>query len=215
MYNRDARNKKWTAPFEIAGVAEGLVAKPERLAFSIEGPGGLLWRSPANNVTATGQLVSLRSTIDESFYRKVKDQPVTLRGYLYLTLYGNRRELKVPVNGAVRAVPGMGMCMAAGGPPAVDSLTCYQSLRPRAARALVTFEPHPRVLAGYTARFLLSYSPFPAELSIEPLVKAEAYSTCAGPLEAVTVSTEEPVAWVRAPLEIAGIRLAAYEATMK
>ncbi len=53
------------------------------------------------------------------------------------------------------------------------------------------------------------------EGSIFGLVGPNAYSTYAGQLEAVTVSTEEPVAWVRAPLKIAGIRLGAYEAALK
>ncbi|HLH18086.1 MAG TPA: hypothetical protein VKX45_12755 [Bryobacteraceae bacterium] len=202
-------------PLEIAGVAEGLAAKPEGLTFSIERPGGIVWRAEGpQNVTVNGQLVALRSTIDESLYWKVKDQRLTLRGNLYLTLYGNRHDVRVPVNGGAQAVPGIGRCTAVGR-PALYFLTCYSALRPRAARMSVMFEPHPRVLADYTARFVPSYSPFPAELSIDPLVKTEAYSTYAGQLDAVTVSTEEPVAWVRAPLEIGGIRLGAYEATLK
>jgi hypothetical protein len=92
-------------PLEVSGVADGLVAKPEGLTFAIEGPGGAVWRAegqPSHNVTSTGQLIALRSAMPESVYRTMKDQPVKLRGYLYLTLYGNRREASGAGDGDVR-----------------------------------------------------------------------------------------------------------------
>jgi hypothetical protein len=216
-------------PLQLAGLADNLAAQPEGVDFSIEAPGGAVWRTAVpGRVTSTGQLIALRATLDESVYRAIKDQPVTIRGDIYLTLYGNHRDTKVPVRGPVQAVPGMGLCTATGGPPtstggpaslggpaATYFLSCYAAMRPRAEHVAVTFEPHPRVVADYAARFLTSYSPFPAEMSITPLTPSSAYSTYQGPLDAVTVSSEEPVAFVRAPLRIEGLRLAAYEVVMK
>ena len=78
-----------------------VAAKPEVIAFSIEAPGGAVWRSGGpRNVSSTGQLIALRTTLDESFYRAIKDQPIVIRGDLFLTLYGDHRETKVPVRGA-------------------------------------------------------------------------------------------------------------------
>jgi hypothetical protein len=217
-------------PLQLAGLTDSLAAKPEGAAFSIKAPGGAVWRSaePWRNVTSTGQLVALRTTLDESFYRAVKDHPVTIRGELYLTLYGNRRETKVPVRGPVQSVPGLGLCTATGGAPTATGgpvtlggpvatyfLSCSAAMRPRAEKVAITFEPHPRVMADYDTRFLRSYSPFPAELSITPLNPSSAYSAYQGRLDAVTVSSEEPVAFVRVPLAIEGLRLGAYEYTMK
>lgn len=206
-------------PLRLSGVADAYSPRPEGLTVEIRGADGAVWRSsavePRSNVSSSGQLISLRTTLDEEFYRRVKDQPVNIRGELYLTLYGDRRETKVRIGGATQAVPGMGLCKATGGPPATYFLSCASALRPRADHVAVTFEPHPRVLADGSLRFPPSYSPFPAELSINPLTPSEAYSTYQGPLDAVTVSSEEPVAFVRAPLEIDGLRLGAYEVRMK
>jgi hypothetical protein len=202
-------------PLQFTGVPDDLVVKPEGVAFTIEAPGGAIWHAERRNITATGQLISLRSTMDEGFYRKVKDEAVTVRGEVYLTLYGNRRETKVPVTGEVRTVPGMGLCKATGGPPATYFLSCFSTMRPRANRVAVMFEPHPLVVVDHMFRGIPSYSPFPAEMSIDPLTASDAYSTYQGPLDAVTVSSEEPVAFVRAPLTIEGLRLGAYEAVVK
>jgi hypothetical protein len=227
---RDGHGADLNIPLQLTGVANNLAAKPEGISFSIETPGGTVWHSsgPRGNVTSTGQLIALRATLDESFYRAIKDQPVAIRGDLYLTLYGNRRETKVPVRGPVQNVPGMGLCRATsgwspggggdgklGGPPATYFLTCYAGIRPRAEKVAIVFEPHPRVVAEFDTRFPASYSPLPAELSIMPLSASSAYSTYQGPLDAVTVSSEEPVAFVRAPLLIEGLRLGAYETVMK
>jgi hypothetical protein len=200
-------------PLQVTGVADDLAAKPDGLAFSIEAANGVVWEG--TGMHSTGQLVSLRTELSEALYERIKDQPVRIRGSLYLTLYGDRRETKVPVNGEVRGVPGMGLCRATGGPPATYFLGCVSALRPRADRVAVLFEPHPRVVADYDTRFMPSYSPFPAELSINPVTPSNAYSTYQGALEAVTVSSEQPVAFVRAPLEIEGLRLGAFEAAAK
>jgi hypothetical protein len=87
-------------------------------------------------------------------------------------------------------------------------------MRPRAERVAVVFEPHPRVMADYASNFRASYSPLPTDLSITPLNPSGAYSTYDGHLDAVTVSSEEPVAFVRVPLLIEGLRLGAYEFVM-
>jgi hypothetical protein len=202
-------------PLQVTGVTDNLTARLEGIAFSIEAPGGAVWRNPEpwRSVSTSG--LALYATLDESFYRRVKDQPVVIRGDLYLTLYGNRRHARVPVRGPVQAVPGLGICRASGGPPSYYFLSCYAGMRPRAERVVVTFEPHPRVMADYASRFLTSYSPLPADLSITPLNPSSAYSTYDGPLDAVTVSSEEPVAFVRVPLVIEGLRLGAYEAVLK
>jgi len=215
---RPGRGVDLNVPLQLTGLPDQLDAKPEGLTFSIEAPGGAVLRpasQPSRNVTSTGQLIALRATLPESFYRAVKEQPITIRGEIDLTLYGNRRETKVPIRGGLRAVPGMGLCTATGGPPATYFLSCNAALRPRADKVAIAFEPHPRVIADYATRFPPSYSPFPAELSINPLSSSDAYSTYQGPLDAVTVSSEEPVAFVRAPLLIEGLRLGAYEAVMK
>jgi hypothetical protein len=205
-------------PLEVSGVPDGLSPKAQGLTFSMESPDGAVWQTrhvPPANFNANGQLIMLQTSVEEPFHRRVRDQPLTVRGYLYLALYGNRQETKVPFNGPALSVPGMGLCKATGGPPATYFLNCVAALRPRADLISIAFEPHPRVVADHRYRAIPSYSPFPAELSIDPLQPSEAFSTYQGPLDAVTVSSEEPVAFVRAPLLIEGLRLDTYETKAK
>jgi len=68
---------------------------------------------------------------------------------------------------------------------------------------------------NYTPRHEISYSPFPAELGIDPVIPYIAYSTYKGPLDAVTVVALEPVAHVAAPLAIDGLKLADLEGPAK
>lgn len=178
--------------------------------------GSTVWRddsNPLGNVSAEGQLITLRARIGESFYQKAKDQPVTVRGDLYLALYSLPRETKVRFTGGVQPVPGLGQCAATGGAGAPYFLNCYWALRPRAGLVAVQFEPKPRF--DHIPPRERSFSPFPAELSIDPLTPTVAYSIFKGPLDAVTVSTEEPMAFVRAPLAIDGLRLGVYEVKLK
>jgi hypothetical protein len=206
-------------PLQIAGISDDVTAKPEGLTVTIEGPGGAVWRAedePWSNVASTGQLVALRTVIDEAFYEKVKDQPVNFRGYLFLTLYGHRQVTKVPFVDRLQPVPGLGICSATGGWGAPYFLTCNSDFHPRAYLISVRFEEEAHEQDGrYTARRLASYSPFPAELSLNPVNPYVSYSTYKGALDGVTVSALEPIAHVRAPLAIDGLKLGAYEARLK
>jgi hypothetical protein len=139
---------------------------------------------------------------------------VSIHGNLYLTLYGDRTESHVPLNGRRMDVPGMGRCMASGGSGAPYFLECDASMAPRAAMVSVRFEDKDGDNDRITARSQTSYSPFPAELSLDPLNADIAYSIFKGPLAWVTVVTLEPVAWVTAPVTIDGLQLGAYEAKL-
>ena len=205
-----------SVPVQLTGLPEDRIPKPVGVSVTIAGSGGAVWRddsNPIGNVSAEGALITLRAKVDEAFYEKVKDGPVALRGDLYLALYSKPRETKVPFAGSVQPVPGLGLCAATGEAPAPYFLNCYWALRPRADLVAIQFEPTGR--PDHTPPRERSYSPFPAELSIDPLTPTVAYSIFKGPLEAATVSTEEPTAFVRAPLAIDGLRLGAYEVKLK
>ncbi|HEV2445629.1 MAG TPA: hypothetical protein VGS58_06895 [Candidatus Sulfopaludibacter sp.] len=205
-------------PLELAGVPSGLTAKPEAAAFTIEGPAGAIWRAdeePYGHVTSTGQMTALRTTVDEAFYQRVKDQPVSLRGTVYLTLYGNRQVTQVPFTGSRMDVPGLGRCSATGGSGAPYFLVCNAAMRPPADLVSVRFEQAARDADSYGPIRRVSYSPFPAVLSLNPLTPHISYSTYKGQLESATVSALDPVAFVRAPIAIDGLRLGGYEARLK
>ena len=205
-------------PLRISGVADGVTPKVESLTATIQGAGGAVWRTPAGqamNVTVTGQLVALQTTVDRAFYDRVKDQPVTVRGSLYVTLYGNRQETKVPFTARPTAVPGLGLCSATAVSNAPYFLTCDAVFRTQPDLVSVRFEQGAGDSVAYTPRHPLSYAPFPAQFSLDPVYPYVLYSTFKGPLDAVTVASIEPLAYVRAPLAIDGLRLADYEGARK
>lgn len=205
-------------PLELSGLPAGLIPKSEGLTAEIDGPDGATWRAegqPWSNVSTTGQLISMQTVMDGAFYRKVKEQPVNLRGYLYLTLYGNRQVSKLPFDEHLRPVPGMGICSASGGNGAPYFLVCNSAFRPSSDLLSITFEPDARRAGAYSHIQQASYSPFPARLALNPVNPFTEYSVFKGPLDAVTVVSLEPRAFVRARIAIDGLRLADYEARLK
>jgi len=79
----------------------------------------------------------------------------------------------------------------------------------------IDFETGPSQAGSHAPVQQLSYSPFPAELSLNPVTPHVAWSTFKGPLDAVTVVSLEPLTHVRAAIAIDGLRLADYEAHVK
>ena len=217
LINRDG-SVSLHIPLELSGVPGDLVTRSEGLAATIEGPGGAIWRADENpwaNVSTTGQLIALQTKIDGSFYQRVKDQPVRLRGYLYLTLYGNRQVSKVQFDNRVVPVRGMGICWASGGNGAPYFLVCNSAFRPSSELVSVSFEASSRQTNTYMPPRAASYSPFPAQLNLNPVTPYVSYSTFKGPLDGATVMSLEPLAHVRAAIDIEGLRLADYEARLK
>lgn len=204
-------------PLQLTGMAEDMQLEPQGLGADIEGAGGATWRCDPEhraNVSRTGQLITLLTTVDGAFYRSVKDQPVRVHGFLYATLYGNRHVTKVPFTDRPQSVPGLGICAASSGKGAPYFLTCSSVFRPQPDLVSVRFEEGARETSNYGANRLLSYSPFPAEFGFDPVNGYFSYSIYRGRLDAVTVTSVEPVAYVRIPLAIDGLVLVKYEKTL-
>ena len=208
-------------PLQITGIPDGMETKFDGLIVTIEAPGGAVWRAdrePWRYVGSTGQLLSLQTTVDGSFYRKVKDQPVILRGALYFTLYGNRRTASVPFQDRSFPVPGVGRCSAGRG---ADTQTYF-------FRCSSAFRWQPDLVfiyvagkdnwggTSYSPLHAISYSPFPADLGISPVGVYErfGYAAFRGPESAVTVSTMEPLTHMARDFEISGLRLGDFEARL-
>ncbi len=208
-------------PLQITGVPAGMEAKFDGLIVTIETPDGPAWRAdqhPWSNVTSTGQAVSLLTVVDGSFYRKVKNAPVKLRGSLYLTLYGNRRTAAVPFNDRPVSVPGAGLCSASRDAARQNYfLLCSSAFRAQPDIVSIRFVELGKATYqearhyGGSPRQAISYSPFPADLSISPVSQYFAYSTFQGPLSAVIVDALEPLAHIRREFEISDLRLGEFE----
>jgi hypothetical protein len=186
-------------PIKITGIPAGMSASPNGVIMAIEAPDGSTWpadrRQPWSHVTSNGEVVSLQATVDGRFYRKVKHQQVKLRGAMYLTLYGNRRVTEVPFQTTPVAVPGIGLCTAI---PGADRKSYYFTCN----------------YAFLDRQGMATYSPFPADLTLDPVNSHLTYTGSYYPFPtfaAARVTTTEPLAYLRRDFDIGGLRLGDFE----
>jgi hypothetical protein len=190
-------------PVKLAGIPAGMSARPDGVIMAIQAPDGSTWppdRQPWSHIIVRGGVLSLQTTVDSGFYRKVKDQPVKLRGAMYLTLYGNLRVTEVPFSAPPMAVPGRGLCTATPG-------TGRKSYYVICSSVFLDPEGPP------------TYSPFPADLALDPVNSHHTYIASNywpfPAFTAATVGTTEPLAHLRRDFEIGGLRLSDFEVRPK
>jgi hypothetical protein len=206
----------------ITGVPPPLKLQAEGITATIEGPGGAVWRAdqhPRNQLRSEGTSTWLYVRVDDSFYRKVKDSPVRIRGSLYLTLYGNERRTFIPLERrtTLHLTPGVGLCSLTR-TGRRHLLSCRSVFRSRPDLVLVDFAGTGRrgqmmsfLTLSYSRWASVSYSPFPADLRLIPVTLSTRHSEIQGPVKGVMVRAIEPVAHIRRDFEITGLHLADYE----
>ncbi len=143
-------------------------------------------------VDATG--VRQLMTINRSFLDRVKNIPVRIHTSLTLTLSRNRKTTALSANDATM-VPGIGLCY--------PYLSCWSPFR----------TPRVVVADNWIGRqpAFTSYSPFPAEFGISPIVMLEPRRPrVAGP-NGITVTTAEPVTRLHFDFDLDNVLLADFE----
>jgi len=154
--------------------------------------------------------------LDGAFYRKVKDEPIKVRGSLYLTLFGNRQTVRVPFGDRSVPVPRVGVCSASGGANRQSHfLICSSAFRFPPALVSYSFIQYAKDTVqdvwSSTKPRAISYSPFPAELGISPVSQDFTFSTVHEPLAEARVDTVEALAHIRRNFEIDNLRLGDFE----
>ncbi|HEX7361811.1 MAG TPA: hypothetical protein VF283_15075 [Bryobacteraceae bacterium] len=198
-------------PLQISGLPAGTQLQPNGLTVTVRASDGETWvvKQPApDSFDFENSITSLQAEMPTAFYAKVRSQPVQLRGTLYFTLYGGKRSTPIPLNGGPVSVKGAGLCSAGQ-----RYVLCNSAFRTQAD--LITF----RFLQdlGGEARSMTdgisrigSYSPFPADLHIDPIVRF--FSPRPNAISAVAVETWEPLAHLERDFEINGVRLDSFAA---
>src|SRR2546430_15227922 len=105
-------------PLSITGLPPGMLAKPEGFSVQLQAPDGRMSYAdqlPLKYASNMGQEFSLQVTVDGAFYRRVKNEPMKVRGSLYMTLFGNRQTVRVPFGDRSVPVSRVGVCSASGG----------------------------------------------------------------------------------------------------
>jgi hypothetical protein len=160
---------------------------------------------------------TVSTAVDSGLYRAIKDQPVTIRGALFTTLYGQARITRIPFSSRNVPVPGVGVCTATSlGNNPTHFFTCNSALKPiadmdqmRFISSIISGSPAARVASFLKWEVLGTYSVFPAEFSLNPVHSSTKVHL--GPLESVITEVREPMAHVRSAFELTGIRLADFE----
>lgn len=206
-------------PLNITALPPDMSAKPEGFSVQLQAPDRTMWHTDqalSGYASNMGQEFSLQVTVDGALYRKVKDEPIRVRGSLYLTVFGNRRTALVPFGGRSVPVPHVGVCAASEGanrrpyflicssafrfPPELVSYTFMQSAKEAAQDARTSTQPRS-----------ISYSPFPAEPGISPVSQDFTFSTAHALFSEGRVDTVEPLAHIRRNFEIDNLRLSDFQ----
>jgi len=200
-------------PLLIMGIPSGRSVKSDGFSVAIEARDGNAWRSepqPWGYVISEGSVTTLQTTVPGSFYRKVKDEPVAIRGTLYLTMFGNPQTARIPFESRFESrpvpAPGVGLCSA----QQMDDgkgyfVLCAHPFRSLAGIVSVYFDDFRTIAHGES----ISYSPFPAELKFDP-VSLYLDSSSRALVSTVLITNQEPLAHIRRDFELVGLRLSEF-----
>jgi hypothetical protein len=193
----------------ITGVPEGVREQIELYDPQLQiGRWGTIHLSPAlltlhrkpdhpNELTLSGALLP-----DRTFLGAFRREPATLRVSFFMTLFGNTRDKTIPFQTTpVNALDGL-RCRDAY----FDEIVCRAPFRWPAR--IVSVKYPWGSLASFT--HLISYSPFPANLQLDPVAERSAgphWSKDRRSSREVTIQTEEPIAYVRRDVEVPNFSL--------
>ena len=131
-------------------------------------------------------------------------ETATLRVAFYLTLFGNHREKTIPFQtAAVNSLDGL-RCFDGD----FHEIVCNAPFR--WPGHIISAKPPAGGRTVFTS--LISYSPFPANLQLSPIVSRTAgpfWSHDEHPSREVTIESEEPLAYVRRVVEVPDVSLGA------
>ena len=200
-------------PFVVHGLSPGKVI-PESLQIAIQASGGrdaslkpITFSTPNVSPDNSSDLI-LHGTgeLDRRFFDAERGHPVTLRGSLFLTVFGNRKVHTIYRHWLDNSVDLTATLRCYIGP---QGMACVSPFRRTNQWVSVTTGASTEV-ALY---FGMSYSPFPAELRFFPFERYWTPPPVAGgpdapsPVPDVIVDLAEPVAYVRRDFEIRDVHL--------
>jgi hypothetical protein len=200
-------------PISVVGIPDGTELVPDALTITLAGADGhhddlgVLECSNFNRATVSANtaLISALCVGDTTFFLTQRNRPVTLRASLYFTLFGNARSQTIPVSDEPsNAIDGL-QCY-------IDSVRAEWDVYCRSAfrwPSRLVYAKLGRTDAKAFAQFA-SYSPFPANLNIDPIETRWASAYAAGPppnVRDVTITVEEPLEHLRRDFEARDVHL--------
>jgi hypothetical protein len=204
-------------PIVVSGIPSGVEVKADGMTGVLRSSNGKTWKLFSSGATGRsgGEGTTIFNTfvfVDRTFFDEAKTQPVTLHASIYLSLFGNARSQTIPIQPARQTVADEFRCSTGE----FERLSQFYCAAPfRWPSKMVYAEVH----EGQADSFyeMISYSPFPAALSLSPFETHSAFATTGtappsplGKSEAtpiVTIIVKEPLAHFRRDLEATDLRL--------
>jgi hypothetical protein len=150
--------------------------------------------------SATAAIFDLILSMDPALYQRERSVPVTIRGSIFLTLFGDDERRTVTLrNGPVNVQDGL-QCEEGPFTLEAEALFCRSMFRWPAR--LVYAQSGDQISDFSNTR--ISYSPFPSNMSLDP---REVRWTDPVKTDAVTIITKKPLAHFRRNFEMSGIKL--------
>jgi hypothetical protein len=194
-------------PLTVTGVPDALDVRMDAADVRLQAPDGRIWKSSLGgamrHAAGPGTMrLDVTTTVDLPFFNWERQQAVTIRGSVYLTLFGNHRAATIPLSHTpVNALDGLRCHLGI-----FDQFFCDAAFGWPARLVYARFG---EITSPLTES--VSYSPFPSGLHLDPVETRWAPSLPRSARE-VTVEVEEPLAHVRRNFEIQGVRM---EASLK
>jgi hypothetical protein len=200
-------------PISVQGIPDGTEIQPDAFRISFDSPDSRRTELDAPDcrdfkratLGPTAATISLLCYADPEFFNRERNQPLTVNAALYFTLFGNARSQTIPLSDRPAT--------------ALDGLQCYVD------NVRAEWDVYCRSAFRWPARMVsaklghtdansfeqaVSYSPFPANLNIEPVETRWASAFASGPaplVRDVTIVTEEPLTHLRRDFEARGVKL--------
>ena len=190
-------------PILVSGIPPGFELESDAMSITLKGRRASACRPSFNGVNhrpsgERSRLLFVYCLMDPQFFREENQSTIALKAEAYFTVFADERSATIPVQRALSNVPGNLRC----GSGLMNQLHCSSAFRWPRRRVYAKFGE------GGNEAFAsaISYSPFPAELALNP-IETHWVSTSDAAAEA-TITTKRPVSHFRHDFEISGIRLA-------
>ena len=195
-------------PLTVSGIPDGDTLKADALTLSFLDANGVWQSQTAGSAVRSGgegiAYVQATAMMPPLFRPQAKGRPLTFRGSIYFTLFGNRRDWKIPLRDTpVNVADGLQCNRGAFQSP--SSATLDNQLYCRSIFRWPAREVLARVRKDLNSfNELISYSPFPAVLDLNPIESHWASGGSPSDQE-LTIVTREPLATVRRDFEVRGV----------
>jgi hypothetical protein len=205
-------------PIVVRGLPEGTDVQGDVLSISLQSPD--VPASRVNSIDCQGfsrtpisvgaAIIHANCFIDTKFFGQQRHRPAILHASLYFTLFGNAQSRTMPFSSDFFNAPGGLQCAAES-----DTLRTLWNVKCRSPfrwPARLVYQRLGDTDENTIPPQSVSYSPFPADLSLDPIETRQSTVSAGGPgpkpaIRDFTIIVEEPLAHLRRDIQARNVQL--------